>query len=99
MLRKPTIALALLSIVALLAAPRRSGAPNRQSDPIVLRIEPSTVAAPILQRWAYEYHKLHPNVTIQVGGNGAGRMRDVDAISLDRPLFNGELRERSEYFQ
>jgi phosphate transport system substrate-binding protein len=85
----------ILSLVLLSGCKQRSGdGTSRTNDPLKGKITISGAFAlyPLTVRWAEEFQKLHPRVTINISAGGAGKgMADALSKMVDLGMYSKEL--------
>lgn len=94
-LQSPFILLIILTVFLLTACDQRNtNDPARKNDPLSGKITISGAFAlyPLTVRWAEEFQKLHPKVTINISAGGAGKgMADALTKMVDLGMYSKEL--------
>ncbi|NTV62114.1 MAG: phosphate ABC transporter substrate-binding protein, partial [Oscillochloris sp.] len=88
--------LVILSLVAVVAgcgaAPSASPSPSSDA-PVTISVSGAFALFPMMQVWAQAYSALHPNVTFDVQGGGAGKgMTDMLTGAADIAMLSREVR-------
>jgi phosphate transport system substrate-binding protein len=67
---------------------------NRKSDNNTISISGAFALYPLTVKWAEEYQKIHPEITIDVSAGGAGKgMTDVLSDMVDLAMFSRSVSE------
>ena len=84
-------------LLATLSGCDRAGRNGREHGETPIRVEGSDTMVNIAQAWAEEYHKLHPQISVQVlgGGSGVGIASLIDGncdlANTSRKMTHNEL--------
>jgi phosphate transport system substrate-binding protein len=81
------IAVLIISTVGMITI---SGCTNQQKN--VIKISGANALQPMMEVWAKEYQKLHPEIRIDVSGGGAGKgMTEAMAGVVDIGMYSKEI--------
>jgi phosphate transport system substrate-binding protein len=84
---KALVAVVILSMVGIVSL---SGCTTQQEN--VIKISGANALQPMMQVWADEYQKIHPEIIIDVGGGGAGKgMTEALAGVVDIGMYSQEI--------
>ena len=76
------------------AAPAPTSAAAPAGEKVTISVSGAFALFPMMQVWAEEYSKLHPNVTFDVQGGGAGKgMTDMLSGAVDIAMLSREARK------
>ena len=94
------VGLALIALVVVLASACGQATPAiRPEDDLqgVISISGAFALYPMMQRWAEEFHKVHPGVEFDISAGGAGKgMTDALSGAVDIGMVSREVSEEEE---
>lgn len=86
---KALIAVLILSMVGIVSL---SGCTNKQQTSDTIKVSGAYSLYPMMVIWAQEYHKLHPEINIDVTSGGAGKgMSDALAGAVDLGMVSRDI--------
>ncbi|HUS99479.1 MAG TPA: PstS family phosphate ABC transporter substrate-binding protein [Candidatus Thermoplasmatota archaeon] len=95
--QKKMKALTIVVILSMIGIVGLSGCTSQQKNTI--KVEGAFALQPMMQKWATEYEKTHPNVTIDINANGAGAgmadaLKGIANIGMvSRDIYNSEIQQ------